>query len=78
MYENEWYLCKAETSEETADETIAFHDKTFNKSDLSQETIEWLEIYNKLSEEEQLAISYVPADLYELCGYPTAEDVEAT
>lgn len=23
-------------------ETIAFHDKTFNKADLSQETIEWL------------------------------------
>ena len=78
LYENEWYLCRAESSEGTADETIAFHDKIFNKSDLSKEAIEWLEKYNKLSEEEQLAISYVPADLYELCGYPTAEDAEAT
>ncbi len=60
------------------EETISFHDKTFNKSDLSQETIEWLENYNSLSEEEQLAISSIPADLYELCGYPTAEDMQVT
>ena len=78
LYENEWYLCKAETSKEEPDETIVFHDKIFNKSDLSQETIEWLEKYNSLSDEEQLAISSIPADLYELCGYPTAEEVEAT
>lgn len=51
------------------EETISFHDKTFNKSDLSQETIEWLEKYNQMTEEEQLAISYIPNDLYELCGY---------
>ena len=57
---------------------VTFHDKTFNKSDLSEETIEWIENYNSLSEEEQLAISYIPADLYELCGYPTAEDMEVT
>lgn len=89
LYENEWYLCKAEPGDEGNDElpdiepteleeTISFHDKTFNKSDLSQETIEWLEKYNSLSEEEQLAISGIPADLYELCGYPTAEDMQVT
>lgn len=59
-------------------EVIVFHDKVFHKSDLSEETIEWLENYNSLSEEEQLAISSVPAELYELCGYPTAEAMEAT
>ena len=61
--------------------TVAFHDKVFSKSDLSQETLEWLEHYNTLSEEEQLAISYIPPDLYALCGYPGGEDmgaVEAT
>lgn len=58
-------------------ETITFHDKTFNKSDLSQETIEWLEKYNALSETEQLAISSIPSDLYELCGYGKAEDAPA-
>lgn len=57
------------------DETISFHNKTFNKSDLSKETIEWLENYDNLSKEEQLAISSIPADLYDLCGYPKASDV---
>lgn len=59
-------------------EVIVFHDKVFHKSDLSEETIKWLENYNSLSEEEQLAISSIPAELYELCGYPTAEAMEAT
>jgi len=58
-------------------ETITFHDKTFNKADLSQETIEWLEKYNELSETEQLSISSIPSDLYELCGYDNAEDAPA-
>ena len=50
-------------------DTVSFHDKTFNKADLSAETLEWLEKYNAMSEDEQLAICYIPADLYELCGY---------
>lgn len=54
-------------------ETILFNNKTFNKSDLSQGTIEWLEWYNNLSEEDQLAISFIPA---ELCEYTTTEDAE--
>lgn len=58
-------------------ETITFQNKVFIKSELSEETLEWLENYNSLSEEEQLAISYIPAELYELCGYPTAEETEA-
>lgn len=57
-------------------DTVSFHDKTFNKSDLSAETLEWLEKYNAMSEDEQLAISYIPADLYELCGYREAENGE--
>lgn len=60
-----------------ADTTISFHDKTFNKSDLSQETIEWLEKYNKLTETEQLSISYIPSDLRKLCGYDNADDAPA-
>lgn len=57
-------------------ETIRFHDKVFQKSDLSEETINWLENYNNLSEEEQLSISGIPAELYEMCGYPLKEDME--
>ena len=57
-------------------DTIQFHDKVFSKSDLSQETIEWLEKYNELSETEQLSTSYIPSDLYELCGYGEGENTE--
>ena len=58
-------------------DVIQFGDKWLDKDGLSEETIKWLENYNKLSEEEQLAISYVPHDLYEKCGYAGAEDSEA-
>ncbi len=58
-------------------ETVSFHDKTFNKADLSQETLEWLERYNGLTEAEQLSISSIPADLYELCGYGDAGETVA-
>ena len=58
-------------------ETISFHDTTLNKSDLSEETLKWLEWYNGLNETEQLSINYIPPDLYALCGYPAAEDAIA-
>ena len=57
--------------------TIPFHDKILNKSDLSKDTLEWLKWYNGLTETDQLSISYIPSDLYELCGYPTREDTVA-
>jgi len=44
-------------------ETVIFNKQTFDKADLSQEILEWLEWYNELTEEEQLAIDYIPADL---------------
>ena len=81
---NQWFIFATEDVRNQIpffadeEETILFHDKVFHKSDLSEETIEWLENYNSLSEEEQLAISSIPAELYELCGYPTAEAMEAT
>lgn len=71
LYQNEWWLCTADAAD-----TVSFHDKTFSKADLSAETLEWLEKYNAMSEDEQLAISYIPADLYELCGYGEAVNGE--
>ena len=54
-----------EPIEENAEnEVVEFHGQVFNKSDLSEETLEWLEWYNSLSPEEQLAVSSIPADLY--------------
>ena len=48
----------------TENEVVEFHGQSFSKSDLSEETLEWLEWYNSLSPEEQLAVSSIPADLY--------------
>ena len=48
----------------TENEVVEFHGQSYNKSDLSEETLEWLEWYNSLSPEEQLAVSSIPADLY--------------
>lgn len=58
-------------------ETVLFHNKIINKSDLSADTLEWLEWHNALSLEEKSAISSIPNDLYELCGYDNAEEIEA-
>ena len=44
--------------------TIEFNGQSFSKSDLTEETLEWLEWYNSLSPEEQLAVSSIPAELY--------------
>ena len=65
-----------EIDETTADKSdiIQFNDKVFSKSDLSQETIEWLENYNKLSKAEQLSISSIPADLYNLYNFNVGEE----
>jgi len=57
-------------------DTVQFHGDIFNKSNLSQETLKWLEWYNGLSESEQLSISSIPADLYKLCGYAEVENGE--
>ena len=48
---------------DTKRETVMFNGQTFDKADLSQETIEWLEWYNGLTEDEQLAVDFIPADL---------------
>lgn len=58
-------------------ETVVFHDRTFQKSDLSEETLQWLDWYNELTETEQLAISYIPADLHQLWGYNNTEEALA-
>jgi len=47
----------------TEKETVMFNGQTFDKANLSQETIEWLDWYNGLTEAEQLAVDYIPADL---------------
>lgn len=64
---------------EVDDEKIRYHDQWYSRRDLSEDTIAWLEWYNGLPEEEQLAVSSVPHDLYDLAGYCSepAETVDA-
>lgn len=50
-------------SDPKSDDTVEFHGETFHRSQLSQETLEWLDWYLALPEGEQMAVDYVPADL---------------
>ena len=74
-----WYLVENPSEPPISDEfdVVKFHDKTFKTSDLSEETLEWLNWYNELSKDGQLAVSFIPHELYDLCGYPSAGDESA-
>lgn len=65
------------TIEETASQ-VRFGDNWINAADLSEKTLEWLDWYNGLPEDEQLAVSAIPADLLEASGISGTEDAEAT
>ena len=47
---------------------VRFGDRMVDADGLSEETLEWLDWYNSLPEEQQLAISAVPPDLLEESG----------
>ncbi len=59
-------------------EHIRFHDETFKRADLSEETIEWLEWYNQLTEEEQLSISYIPGEIHSVLYGEVREGMDET
>ncbi|MDE6590392.1 MAG: hypothetical protein K2K53_08655, partial [Oscillospiraceae bacterium] len=54
-----------------ADGTVTYHGRTYNRADLSQETLDWLDWYLSLPEAEQLAISMVPPELISNKDLPT-------
>ena len=60
------------------DTVIEFHGQLINKSDLSEETLKWLEQYSSLPAEEQLAISFIPSDLLDASGISNGKDAQAT
>lgn len=69
-------VCFLTDPKEKADDSkIRYLDQWYSRSDLSAETIAWLEWYNGLSAEEQLAVSSEPHDLYDLDGYGGGVDV---
>lgn len=52
----------ASASSDSSDELIEFNGITKMKSELSEDTIKWLEWYNTLSEDNQNALSFVPSE----------------
>lgn len=65
-------------------DTVTYHGRSYNRADLSAETLEWLDWYLALSEEEQLAVSYEPVELAlalyydtEDAGQPAGDEVPA-
>ncbi len=46
-------------------EVVVYRGRAYNRADLSAETLEWLDWYRALPEEERLAVSYEPAELRE-------------
>lgn len=60
--------------ENAENETVEFEGQFFNKSDLSEETLQWLQWYNSLPPEKQLTVSSIPP---ELCTDDSAKTVDA-
>ena len=77
--DDHWYFVKNPSEPPISDESdvAKFHDNTLKTSELSKETLDWLNWYNECSKEDQLAVSYIPSELYKRCGYPSAGDESA-
>ena len=56
---------------------VRFGDRWVDANGLSEETLDWLDWYNALPEEQQRAVSSLPPDLLEQCGLAQTEDAEA-
>lgn len=57
---DEWHIF---CSNQDGENVVNFHDRIFMKTELSKNTLEWLEWYNGLTEDEQLATDAIPAEL---------------
>ena len=56
---------------------VRFGDRWVDADGLSEETLDWLDLYNALPEEQQRAVSSLPPDLLEQSGLAQTEDAEA-
>ncbi|MDE6599263.1 MAG: hypothetical protein K2K34_04200 [Oscillospiraceae bacterium] len=50
-------------------EMVMYDGREYRRSDLSEETLEWLDWYNSASKEEQDSVSYVPSELLTFLEY---------
>lgn len=55
-----------------SDDTIEFNGKTYNKSDLSEATLNWLE----MSEKERMLSSYYPFELLDNPGFADLDNIQ--
>lgn len=53
---------------------VEFYDQRYKISDLSKETLDWLEWYNSLSGDSKKMVNYVPGELLEKSSLPTKGD----
>ena len=56
---------------------VRFGDRWVDADGLSEETLDWLDWYNALPEEQQRAVSSLPPDLLEQSGLAQTEAAEA-
>ena len=56
---------------------VRFGDRWVDADGLSEETLDWLDWYNALPEEQQRAVISLPPDLLEQSGLAQTEDAEA-
>ena len=77
--DDRWYAVEHPSAPpvEAAESQVRFRDRWIDAQNLSEETLEWLIWYNGLSEEEQLAVSAVPADLQHEGEEAGTKDAEA-
>ncbi len=71
------FLLEETSGIEETKSQVAFGGRWVDEAALSEETLQWLAWYNSLPEEEQLAISAIPADLLEEAGITATEDAAA-
>lgn len=62
---------------EDTENQVRFGGHMVDADKLSKETLEWLAWYNSLPEEDQLAVNYIPPDLYDEFGFAETEDAES-
>lgn len=67
--ESETAPAEAQAKAGAGSETVMYDGREYLRSDLSKETLEWLDWYNSASKEEQASVSYVPSELLTFLEY---------
>ena len=66
-----------ETTASVQEEMVEFHGVSKAKSELSEDTLKWLQWYDTLSEKEQMAVNFVPTEFITPGSYAIETDESA-